>query len=77
MLQTFSPISISITLHKEYAMHDALKVKRHVATNQNIILTQLQRKKKSRLVIRFIECAGYNFLVVVFMVTIIANYSRL
>ena len=39
MLQTFSPISISITLHKEYAMHDALKVKRHVVTNQNIILT--------------------------------------
>ena len=34
MLQTFSPISISIilyysiALHKKYAMHDALKVKR-------------------------------------------------
>ena len=41
MLQTFSPISIIITLrlHKEYAMHDALKVKRHVTTNLNIILT--------------------------------------
>ena len=40
MLQTFSPISIIITLrlHKEYAMHNALKVKRHVTTNLNIIL---------------------------------------